>query len=301
MCTWARSAILGWSLCIWLCSALSLHAQVLIVAHRGASRDAPENTLASFTLAWEQRADAIEADFYLTRDQRIVCIHDETTERVASVNMSVSQSTLHELRQLDVGSWKAARFAGTRIPTLPEVLGCVPKNKQVYIEIKCGPEIIPTLQTDLQASSLQPNQTAIISFNADVIEAAKRAMPERPAYWLVKFDQDKSTSRWLPTCDNVIHTASRIGADGVDLAGNVDVVDQAFISRCRQAGFSVHVWTIDDIRQANQFQRLGVNSITTNRPRELRKALSKPSALPAQVPTLHPVAQPINSSGATPP
>ncbi|MCA9234674.1 MAG: glycerophosphodiester phosphodiesterase [Planctomycetales bacterium] len=270
------------------------------MAHRGASRDAPENTLASFTLAWEQQADAIEGDFYLTRDRRIVCIHDATTERVSSVNLPVAQCTLDDLRQLDVGSWKAAGFAGAKIPTLPEVLDCVPKSKQVFIEIKCGPEIIPTLQTDLQASSLQPDQTAIISFNAEVIEAAKRAMPERPAYWLVKFDKDESTGRWLPTCDKVIHTASRIGADGVDLAGDVEAVDQAFVSRCGQAGLSVHVWTIDDVRRAEQFQRLGVDSITTNRPRELRKALSKPSPLPAPVPTLHPVAQPTNSSGATP-
>ena len=77
----------------------------LIVAHRGASHDAPENTLAAFRLAWEKDADAIEGDFYLTRDQQIVCLHDETTERTApgQTCLQVAESTREQLRTLDVG------------------------------------------------------------------------------------------------------------------------------------------------------------------------------------------------------
>ncbi|MDP7286911.1 MAG: glycerophosphodiester phosphodiesterase family protein, partial [Phycisphaerae bacterium] len=71
-----------------------------IVAHRGASRDAPENTIAAFELAWKQGADAIEGDFYLTKDRRIVCIHDSSTKRTARANLSVAKSTLAELRKL---------------------------------------------------------------------------------------------------------------------------------------------------------------------------------------------------------
>lgn len=82
----------------------------LIVAHRGASYDAPENTLAAFRLAFEKDADGIEGDFYLTSDNRIVCIHDSDTERVAGKKLIVAKSTLAELKQLDVGSWKDKKW-----------------------------------------------------------------------------------------------------------------------------------------------------------------------------------------------
>ena len=81
-------------------------AEVKIVAHRGASLDAPENTLAAFRLAWSQGADAIEGDFRLTKDGRIACLHDDTTQRTAGLDLTVADSTLAELRELDVGSWK---------------------------------------------------------------------------------------------------------------------------------------------------------------------------------------------------
>ena len=86
----------------------------LLVAHRGASHEAPENTIASFQLAWEQGADAIEADFYLTADRRIACIHDSSTERVSEAKLPVAKTSLAELKQLDVGSWKGPQFAGER-------------------------------------------------------------------------------------------------------------------------------------------------------------------------------------------
>ncbi|MDA1056051.1 MAG: glycerophosphodiester phosphodiesterase family protein, partial [Planctomycetota bacterium] len=88
------------------CSTVS-HGQ-LIIAHRGGSHDAPENTLAAFRLAFEQGADGIEGDFYLTRDNRIVCIHDADTKRVADKTLVVAESSLAELKRLDVGSWKGA-------------------------------------------------------------------------------------------------------------------------------------------------------------------------------------------------
>lgn len=120
-----------------------------IVAHRGASFDAPENTLSAFRLAWKLNADVIEGDFYLTKDEQIVCIHDKTTKRVApkQTSLTIARSTLAELRALDVGSWKHPRFANERIPLLEEVLATVPEGKRIFVEIKCGPEIIPHLKT----------------------------------------------------------------------------------------------------------------------------------------------------------
>ncbi len=82
----------------------------MIVAHRGASGDAPENTLASFSLAWQQDADAIEGDFHLTSDGHIVCIHDSDTNRVSGTRLVINKSTLKELQELDIGSHFGDKF-----------------------------------------------------------------------------------------------------------------------------------------------------------------------------------------------
>ncbi|HSQ58627.1 MAG TPA: glycerophosphodiester phosphodiesterase family protein, partial [Gemmata sp.] len=156
-----------------------------IVAHRGASHDAPENTLASIRLAWEQNADAVEIDVRMSKDGGIVVIHDSNTLRVAGVDRPVAEQSLAELRALDVGKWKEARFAGERIPTLEEVLATVPREKRLLIEAKSGPEIVPELGRVLNGSDLRPEQNAIISFNPAVIAAVKRSRPELTGYWVV--------------------------------------------------------------------------------------------------------------------
>ncbi len=264
-------------------SAVNLHGQ-MIVAHRGASAAAPENSRAAFLMAWEEGADAIESDFHLTSDGQIACIHDPTTERVSSKNLRVAQSTLAELQELDIGSWKSLKFSDQRMPSLSDVLSLVPGNKSIFMEIKCGPEIVPFMQRVLLDSELLPSQTIIISFNAEVIRAVKQAMPERQAYWLVDFHKDKKSGQWSPMFDNLIADAGRIKADGVDLNGTTEVVDARLITRCRRAGLSVHVWTIDAPKQALLYQRLGVDSITTNRPEFLRdRLLASTSSSPGHV------------------
>ena len=105
-------------------SSASLAAPFL-VAHRGASKDAPENTLPAFELAWKQGADAIEGDFYLTKDGKIVCFHDGDTKKITGKKLVVKDSTLAELQALDVGEWRGKKFAGTRMPTLEQVLATV--------------------------------------------------------------------------------------------------------------------------------------------------------------------------------
>jgi len=275
-----------------------------VVAHRGASQDAPENTLAAFRLAWEQDADAIEGDFLLTSDRQIVCFHDAGTKRLCGVKRLVAESTLAELQTLDVGSWKDKRFANEHMPNLSDVLALVPSDKKFFLEIKCGPEIVPFLPRILQESGIELERVFIISFNKNVIRAAKERMPEQQAYWLVTFHQDKQqeeqqdgqTRKWAPTVEEVIATAQEINADGVDLNANTDVVNAAFVDRCHQAGLSVHVWTVDDLEKAIKLQKMGVDSITTNRPGYLRRGLfPRKPALPSPSNVLFPSSIPANS------
>ncbi|MBI1311641.1 glycerophosphodiester phosphodiesterase [bacterium] len=249
----------------------------LIVAHRGASYDAPENTLAAFRLAWEQNADAIEGDFYLTRDQQIVCIHDRTTKRVApqQPERNVAESTFEELRTLDVGTWKSPRFANERIPTLAEVLATVPQGRQIFVEIKCGPEILPVLAPQLAAPTLKPEQITIICFNEDVVTQARTLMPQYRANWLTSYRQKSEASPWTPSIDNVLNTLSRTRATGLGSNGNLKVIDARFVEQVHRAGFGFHVWTINDPESVRTLRSLGAESITTDRPALIRDALAE--------------------------
>ncbi len=241
-------------------------ATPLIIAHRGASHDAPENTLAAFHLAWEMGADGIEGDFYLTKDCRIVCIHDRTTKRTAGVELDVKASTFAALRRLDVGRHKDQKYAGEVIPTLEEVLATVPSGKRIFIEVKCGPEIVPHLQKVLAQSRLKPNQTYVIAFDEDVVTASKKAMPQVKAYWVTGFREKEDDGTWHPNVDEVLATVRRCHADGVDVKADRGIVDAEFARRLRDAGLEFHCWTVNERAEAEHFRQLGVDSITTDRP-----------------------------------
>lgn len=258
-----------------LAGCTSPRAEPLIIAHRGASQDAPENTLAAFELAWQRGADGIEGDFYLTADRQIVCIHDRDTARTAGAELPVADSTLAELRELDVGTWKDPRWAGQRIPTLAEVLATVPEGRKVYIEIKCGPEIVGLLMPIIAASGLADEQIVIIGFDADVIAQARRVLPRLKALWLSGFEQDEQAGRWRPAPEEAIATLRRINAHGLSCAAH-ECVDRAFVRSVRAAGFEFHVWTVNEVETARRFRSLGVGSITTDRPGRLRAELEPP-------------------------
>ena len=248
----------------------------LIVAHRGASHDAPENTLAAFRLAIEQGADAFEADFYLTSDGHIVSFHDKDTERIAGVKLPVTDTPFERLRGLDVGQWKGPRWKGERMPTMEEVLAAVPKGKKIFIELKSGPEIVAPMAEAIAASSLSPEQIVIISFHEDAVAECKKRLPNLKACWLCGFKE--KNGKKPPTADEVIATLRRTGADGLDGEAVPEHFNEAFIHRLREAGFDeFHVWTVDDPAVARFYRDLGAASITTNRPGWLREQLQKES------------------------
>ena len=234
----------------------------LIVAHRGASRDAPENTIPAFQLAWEQGADAIEADFHLSKDGEIVCFHDADTERVAGTQLVVRQSTLAELKQLDVGATHGVAFNGTRIPTIAEVFATIPQGKKIFIEVKCGAEIIPTLLNEIDQSGLTQEQIVVISFNKQVIQQLKIKAPQCKASWLCSFKKQE-TGEITPSLATVLKTLKQIQADG--LSSNT-AVPASVIEAVSQQGYEWHVWTINDLNTARRMQALGVLSITTDVP-----------------------------------
>jgi glycerophosphoryl diester phosphodiesterase len=266
------TVLIGFTMSPTRARAADLHAD--IVAHRGASFDAPENTLAAFRLAWQQNADLIEGDFRLTRDGQIICIHDATTDRTTGHKAKIADSTLADLRKLDAGSWKSPKFKGEPLPTLDEVLATVPKDKRILIEIKSGPEIVPPLKAQLAKSPVAPAQTTIISFDQKVIAACKKEMPDRKAYFLFDFKQKEG--KWNNTPDGVLQLAKSLGADGVDLglrAETLPLFTNDFLKSLKANNLELHVWTVNDPALAREAIRLGAKSITTDKPQSLRDQL----------------------------
>src|SRR5690606_25135252 len=111
-------------------STAGLWSDVEVIAHRGASHDAPENTLAAVNLAWEMGADAVEFDVHLTSDGHLVSIHDKDTKRVAGTKKVVAETTLAEVQELDVGTWKDGAFAGETSPSIDAVLATIPTGAE---------------------------------------------------------------------------------------------------------------------------------------------------------------------------
>lgn len=250
-------------------------ARVEIVGHRGASYDAPENTLSALKLGWEQQADAVEFDVFLSKDGQIVLSHDADTKRAAGVDKKIVEQTYAELRHLDVGSWKSQKFAGERIPLLSEALATIPAgHKRVFIEVKCGPEIMPELKRVLDEANRPAAETAIISFNKDVVAAAKKTVPACKAYWIVSVKKDKQTGEWNHTVDSLIQTAKDLQADGLDLSA-CDLIDLDFGSKVKSSGLELLVWTVNEVKVARQMIAAGVQGITTDRPQWLRDELAK--------------------------
>ena len=245
-----------------------------IIGHRGASYDAPENTVASVKLAWEQNADASEIDVYLTKDHRIIALHDRTTKKTTGIDWKPAKRTLAELATLDAGSWKSPKYAGERIPTLEDILETIPPGKRLVIEIKCGPEILPHLQAVLEASPKSPSQIVIIAFNWENITGAKQRMPKIPCYWLYGTTPhvDEKTGKISDYPDELLARCKAAGLDGLDIKFDSAITPE-FMERMKDAGLDLIVWTVNDPEVARRMGALGVAGITTDRPAWLREQL----------------------------
>ncbi len=245
---------------------------VEIIAHRGASFDAPENTVASLRLGYEQGADAGEVDIHLSKDGRLVVIHDRDTARTAGKKQAVADQTSDELRALDVGQWgkwKGSAFA-EKLPPLAEVLAIVPPGKRLFIEAKAGPGIVTELERVIRASGLESGQLPLITFDLETARILKLRFPAHEICWIADRPAVKA-----PGIDELIAPAKSAGLDGLDLDFRFPI-DAASVGKVHTAGLKLYTWTVDDAATARALATAGVNGITTNRPGWLRDQLTPP-------------------------
>jgi len=261
-------------LCLFIVSISGCTKYVEIIAHRGASYLAPENTMVSVMLGWEKGAD-VEVDVHLSKDNRIIVIHDSSTKRTGKLDLIVKDTPSLELRKLDVGSFKAAEYAGEQIPFLTDIIKTIPPGRKLYVEIKCKKEVLPILEKLISQSS-KMSQIVIIGFDLETVTMSKELI-DVPTYWLKGTEKDKETEKWIPHNPQLIQIAKNKGLDGLDVhyAG----VTKEFTDAVKASGQKLYVWTVDDPEEAVRLVNLGVAGITTNRPQWLRQQLKHKASI----------------------
>jgi len=240
---------------------------VLVIAHRGASGNAPENTLAAFKKAVALGATFIETDLQLSRDARFVAIHDATVNRTTNGQGAVHEMTLADLRRLDAGSWFGSEFAGERIPTLEEIFEFSKKNDVVfYLEIKpvgsWGGE--HALIGALRESGEIP-RTVVISFDAAILLSLRNIEPTLMTGLL-----------YDGLIENPLDKAVAIGARQLAVRG--DLVTPAMLAEAQKKDLQVVCWTVNHPAHMRMLMAAGVDGIMTDYPERLTVTVRKEGA-----------------------
>jgi glycerophosphoryl diester phosphodiesterase len=234
-----------------------------VIAHRGASGSAPENTMAAFRRAVELGAGFIETDLHLTRDARFVAIHDTTLDRTTNGHGAVREMTLAQLRELDAGKWFDRQFMDERIPTLEEILEFAKQRDVVfYLELKYDSAwgmhhaLVGALRGVEYAA-----RTTVISFDGGQIEAVRRLDPSIMTGLLVE----------VADGDPVQAT---IDVGGRQLCPRADLVTPELVERAHAKDLLVATWTVDQPEEMRRVIAAGVDGVMSNFPDRLRHVIS---------------------------
>jgi glycerophosphoryl diester phosphodiesterase len=238
-----------------------------IIAHRGASGHAPENTMAAFRRAIELGAGFIETDLRLTRDARFVAFHDPNLERTTNGSGAVKDFSLAELRKLDAGMWFDRQFMDQRIPTLDEVLAFARKHDVVfYLEIKydSATGMHHALVGALESVEIA-SRTVVISFDPSTLASLRRLTAALMLGLLVESDTGDS-----------VKTAVSVGAR--QLCPRADLVTRELVDRAHAADLHVVTWTVNDADKMRAAIEAGVDGIMTDLPDRLRAVVEDMSS-----------------------
>lgn len=232
----------------------------LLIAHRGESFDAPENTLAAVRLAWERGAAAVEIDARMSADGVLVVSHDPDTRRIGGPRQTIRLLTAARLGALDAGSWKHPRWSTERIPLLRDVLATLPAAGRLFVEMKEGPETVPPLVAAATAAGCDPRQLIVMSFVPETVAAATSQLPACEGCLLLRARDYVPLELWSRALDQ----ARSLGARSVDVEAHRRL-DADRIASAHAAGLSIYVWTVNDPATARRLIGAGIDGITTDR------------------------------------
>jgi glycerophosphoryl diester phosphodiesterase len=271
----------------------------LAIAHRGASAYAPEHTRAAYELAIAQRADYVEEDLAVTRDGKLICLHDDSLERTTDVEevfpdrfttdsagrkrWMAADFTLAEIKRLDAGTWFDPKFAGERVPTWQEAVETVGGRAGLYPELK-SPALYRGRQVDMvglvvaelrrdgfaEPSNAAPPRLILQSFDPEALRALAIAVPAIPRVFLIEPD---AAERWLTDAGlrELKAFASGIGPAKAILAKRPEIVREAHAAGLTVTPYtfrSSNTGTFADVRAEMDYflTRLGVDALFTDNP-----------------------------------
>ena len=255
--------------------ALAFQHNIAVIAHRGSSASAPENTLAAFMKAMTDGADMIELDVHQSRDSQLVVIHDETVDRTTNGKGKIKDFSYEELRKFDAGSWfRPGNFQGEHIPRLIDVAAILDSTTKILLEIKEGSRVYPDIErhvVECLLTSRLEHRVIIKSFEDDVLAAVRRLRPSLPLL--------KVYVCQLPIVRIVVGRGFRFGSvlkDSVEyLQPHWLGLTNQFVDAAHDKGFKVFVWNVNTEARMEKMIGIGVDGIETDDPLLLRKLIPK--------------------------
>ena len=254
------------------CAAAAKPAYDTLIAHRGESHDAPENTMPAFKMAVD-RGFGFECDIYLSADKKLFTFHDNNLKRTTGGKHTEKcidanwENTISKVNVGGWGKWKGSKFDPTSPTLLEDVLKLARDGRYIYVEVKGDdPSWVPYIkEVFAKQNNATPKNVLFISFGNEVCSELKRQMPEYRVYWLTngKGKSNKAGGRYY-TADEIIEILKKLGVDGVDIRFTSEIIDAAFVKKVKDAGFSFHAWTIDNLKTAETAFSRGVETVTTN-------------------------------------
>ncbi|KZM35495.1 glycerophosphodiester phosphodiesterase [Oerskovia enterophila] len=237
-----------------------------VVAHRGNSSVAPQNTLAAFEAAWRAGADSIELDAQLTADGEVVVIHDDTLDATTDGSGRVDGLPLADVRAVDAGSWFAPAYAGQRVPTFAEVVDLLVTRPGIdlLLEVKgdWGPDDVRKVTEPVLRAGLA-DRVIGQSFWPSTVASLQKVAPDLRRGLLV----ERSSDDLLATC-------AELGVMTCNPAGTVLLEQPGLVAALHDAGLEVMVWTLNEPEQWALALEVGVDAVITDRPDRLRGWLS---------------------------
>jgi glycerophosphoryl diester phosphodiesterase len=248
----------------WLVDGIQIKDTVTVVAHRGAAGRAPENTLASIRAAIEDASDWVEIDVQETVDGEVVVIHDSDFMKLAGVDLKVWDSTLEQVRDIDIGSWFDPQFSAERVPTLVEVLEEAKGKARVVIELKYygHDQQLEQRVVDIVEQLGMTDEVAIMSLKYEGVQKIRALRPD----WTIGLLSAKA-----------IGDLTSLDVDFLAVA--MGMASPGFVRRSHEQGKQVFVWTVNDAVSLSRMMSLGVDGVISDEPALAREVIADRAGL----------------------